>query len=507
MADIVLVALNAKYIHASFGLRYIYTSLAELQPRAVIREFIAQTRPIDVLEQILEERPKVIAIGVYIWNVDAVRELVTLLRRVAPEVAIVLGGPEISHETEMQPLASIVDYVVRGEAEDTFRELTTELLAGRPPRERIVDAALPNLDLLPLPYDAYSDEDIAHRVVYVEASRGCPFRCEFCLSSLDEKVRTIPLDRFLAAMARLHERGVRHFKFVDRTFNLDLKRCVEILEFFAARVTDDLLVHFEMVPDRLPDGLRAVIERFPPGVLQFEVGVQTYDEEVSARIDRRRSADQIDANLRWLRESTGVHVHADLIVGLPGESVEMFGRGFDRLWRARPHEIQMGILKRLRGAPVARHDVEWGMVYEPEAPYEIIQTGLVSFGELQEMRRFARFWDMIANSGHFLTVLPMLLDGDSPFAAFRELSRRLHERFEAVHGIAAPKLTRAIMDEAVRRGRSEEEVGSGLVVGWLRSGRTQLPEFLRPYLDEDQRRWIREQRGRRGASKRQQAHR
>src|SRR6185312_9197727 len=183
-------------------------------------------------------------------------------------------------------------------------------------------AAIANRHLLP--YHLYTPQDIAHRVIYVEASRGCPFRCEFCLSSLDVPVRNVPLDAFLSQLHRLLDRGVRQFKFVDRTFNLNLNISRPILQFFHERYEPGMFLHFEMIPDRLPEALRDPIRKFPPGALQFEVGIQTFNEEVAARISRRQDNARLSDNLRFLREQTGVHVHADLIVGLPGETIESF---------------------------------------------------------------------------------------------------------------------------------------------------------------------------------------
>src|SRR5205814_2204092 len=168
-----------------------------------------------------------------------------------------------------------------------FAELCEKLLAGRRPLMKIIPAELPDFNQIVLPYDLYDDRDVAHRVIYVEASRGCPFKCEFCLSSLDVPVRNVPLEAFLAEMAKLLDRGVSQFKFVDRTFNLNLNFSRAILQFFLGRYQPGLFLHFEMIPDRLPEALRDLIRQFPAGALQFEVGVQTFNEEVSARISRR----------------------------------------------------------------------------------------------------------------------------------------------------------------------------------------------------------------------------
>ena len=245
-------------------------------------------------------------------------------------------------------------------------------------------------------------------MIYVEASRGCPFTCEFCLSALDIPVRQFPLEQFLNAMDSLLQRGVLQFKFVDRTFNLNLRVGRAILQFFFERYRPGLFLHFEMIPDRLPESLKELIVRFPPGALQFEVGIQTFNEEVCELISRHQDNVIVEQNLRWLRESTGVHVHADLIVGLPGETIESFAAGFDRLVGLGPHEIQVGILKRLRGTPIVRHDAEWQMIYSPHPPYEILSNKLMDFSTVQELRRFSKYWDAIANSGNFKEILPLI---------------------------------------------------------------------------------------------------
>jgi hypothetical protein len=288
---------------------------------------------------------------------------------------------------------------------------------------------------LVFPYALYTAADLAHRVIYVEASRGCPFECEFCLSALDHHVRQFPLDRFLAAMQSLLDRGARRFKFVDRTFNLDLQAARAILEFFRRRYQPGLFLHFEMIPDRLPATLREIIVQFPAGAIQFEVGLQTFNEEVAARIQRRQDNAKAVENLRWLREQTGVHLHADLIAGLPGEDVASFAAGFDRLVALRPHVIQVGILKRLRGALIARHDAEWQMLYNPAPPYDILQNRLIDFPTMQRLKRFARYWEIVINRDHFPEAAPL-----RSFAAFLKFSDWLYAETGQTHGIARARL-------------------------------------------------------------------
>ena len=429
MPEIVLTTLNAKYIHAAFGLRYLFANLGPLQPRACLAEFDINLRPLDIAEALLARDPKIIGFGVYIWNVAPTTEIVAAIKRVRPEIKIILGGPEVSYEVENQPIIQLADHVITGEADLKFAEVCRVLLNSETPLTpslspsdgervakpgegstlpKIIPAELPDFSRLVLPYDLYTDDDIAHRIIYVEASRGCPFTCEFCLSSLDIPVRQVPLPALLEQLQRLLDRGVKQFKFVDRTFNLNVSTSKTILEFFLARYQPGHFFHFEMIPDRLPETLRAAIAKFPPGALQFEVGIQTFNEEVGRLISRRQNYEKLADNFRFLRGGTGVHIHADLIAGLPGETLESFAVGFDRLIALRPQEIQVGILKRLRGTPIVRHDAEWQMVYNPRPPYEILQNKLIDFATMQRLRRFARYWDLVGNSGNFIATTPLI---------------------------------------------------------------------------------------------------
>jgi radical SAM superfamily enzyme YgiQ (UPF0313 family) len=507
VADIVLTTLNARYAHASFGLRYLMANLPDdLRSRAAMLEFDISQRSVDVVEAILAQEPRIVGIGVYIWNAEESARVVGDLKRIRPELIVVLGGPEVSYETEQQRIVSDADYVITGEGDLAFGELCAALLSGKRPLMRVIEAELPNFETkdaklsrsLALPYDRYTDRDLVHRVVYVEASRGCPFKCEFCLSSLDVPVRNVPLESFLNSMQSLLERGLRQFKFVDRTFNLNIHIGRSILEFFLERYTPGLFLHFEMIPDRLPEALRQPIARFPAGALQFEVGIQTFNEEVAARISRRQDNARLADNLRFLREQTGVYVHADLIVGLPGEGIESFAAGFDRLVALKPQEIQVGMLKRLRGTPIVRHDNEFAMVYSPHAPYEILQTRDIDFATMQRVRRFARYWDLIANSGNFIESTPLIWSGlqESAFARFMELSEWLYAQAGRKHGIALRELLELMFRYLAECRRIDPAaVARALWRDYQRGGRSDLPECLRPYVDPADTRIVRKRSG------------
>ena len=486
---ILLATLNASYAHAAFGLRYLLANMEELTERTAIAEFTINQRPLDIAEAILAREPAILGLGVYIWNAAPSLELVSLLKRLRPDLVIVLGGPEVSHETDEQEIVKLADHVITGEADLAFRDLCREIAAGHRPEKKVIAAPLPQCDALALPYHLYTDADIAHRVVYVEASRGCPFSCEFCLSSLDIPVRAVPLERLLPALDGLLERGLRQFKFVDRTFNLNLITSRALLQFFLDRLRPGLFLHFEMIPDRLPEGLREIIARFPPGALQFEVGIQTFDPLASQNISRRNNHAKTEENFRYLREHTGVHIHADLIVGLPGEDIETFGRGFDRLLAMRPQEIQVGILKRLRGTPIVRHDATWEMVYAAHPPYEVLRTKLISFAEMQAMRRFAKYWDLIGNSGNFPGSLDLILRNEpSAFRALRRLSDFLWESAGALDGIALLKLTELLFRWLTgEKQLPPDEVAPVLWADYTRPGRhgDKPPRWLAAHLGSE----------------------
>jgi radical SAM superfamily enzyme YgiQ (UPF0313 family) len=482
--DIVLAALNAKYIHAAFGLRYLLANLGSLKERARLMEFDIKQRAIDIAEALLANEPRIVGLGVYIWNAALAAEVVAILKRIRPEVIIILGGPEVSYEVDQQPVIQCADYVITGEADLAFAEVCQRLLAGGRPPGKIITAPLPDLGNLALPYGCYDERDIQQRIIYVEASRGCPFSCEFCLSSLDVPVRQFDLAAFLEQMQNLLDRGAKQFKFVDRTFNLNVKTGQGILEFFLERYHPGLFLHFEMVPDRLPDALRKPIAQFPPGALQFEVGIQTFNEEVAQRIHRRQNYAQLEDNFLFLRRETQVYLHADLIAGLPGETLPSFAAGFDRLVALGPHEIQVGILKRLRGTPIVRHDAEWQMVYSPQPPYEILQNKSINFAAMQNIRRFARFWDLVANSGNFVESTPRLWAGNgSPFASFMAWCGWLHAEAGRTHAIALTELYELLFKYlTAERGQRPDEVAQILWRDYQRGGRNDKPRFLREYL-------------------------
>jgi radical SAM superfamily enzyme YgiQ (UPF0313 family) len=503
---IVLATLNAKYIHASLGLRYLLANLDRhggigLRAQAVMREYTINRPVQEVVADLIEtlgpasikggNGVQIVGFGVYIWNVTQTLEVIRQLKAARPDVKLVLGGPEVSHEVNQQPITALAEFVITGWGDVSFAKLCRALIDGPQPMLKVITGEQPPLEQIEIPYLEYTDADLAHRVLYVEASRGCPFKCEFCLSSLDKTAWAFELDRVLAGLDALYQRGARSFKFVDRTFNLKIDHSVRILQFFLNRLpvsdaasTSALFLHFEVVPDHLPERLRVMLAQFPPGVLQLELGVQSFNEAVQHTISRRQDNAATEVNLRWLLAHTHAHLHADLIFGLPGETLQSFADGFDRLLAIGPHEIQLGVLKRLRGTPIVRHTDEHGMDYFVHPPYSVQQTGVVDAATMQRFGRFARYWDLLANSGRFAQTLALLLHQmpePSPFWRFLAWSDWLWAQSGATHKLTPEVLVDALLDY-LRTSLSSDIIRQALLADYIGSGARASPKALQGLL-------------------------
>jgi radical SAM superfamily enzyme YgiQ (UPF0313 family) len=514
-SEIIFAAFNARYAHSSFGARYLLANMGELKTKSLLLEYDLQVQPRIAVEKILSHTPEIILIGCYIWNIDLVTKVAALLKKIRPEIQLVLGGPEISYETEEQEIFQYADYIVCGEGETEIPKLCNRILnhGNTKPQslrgQKIIRAEMVDVEQIELPYDLYTDEDIKHRAIYVEASRGCPFRCEYCMSSLDPCVRYFPEDKLFPAFGKLIDRGALGFKFVDRSFNIDIAFALKVLDFFKTRYRPGMMLHFEVIPSQLPDELMEAVADCPPGMLQFEVGIQTFNEEVAHRIQRPLDIEKIETNMRRLRNETGVHIHSDLIAGLPGEDLKSFEAGFNRLLALRPQEIQLGILKRLRGAPIDRHSNDWNMLYSPHAPYEILSTSLISFEDMQRIQRFARYWNLVVNNGQFIDSAPLIwarsrraacdtiADGateqnvpqaarlpsePSAFAAFMRFSDWLYAKTNTTGNLHVVRLAKLLMEfQTLELGLDEKQVAEALWADYQRGNRPEVPGFLKKF--------------------------
>lgn len=442
---IVLATINARYSHTSFGLRYLKANLCEFENDTDIMEFSRDDNLNDIAEAIIEKQPDIAGFGCYIWNIEDILRLATIIKAVAPQITVLFGGPEVSYEySEFLPAC---DYLIKGEGELALYHLLQKIDKGNKPSQKVIEEPICDLNCLKLPYYLYSDEDIQNRMIYVEATRGCPFSCEFCLSSLSKGVREFDLDRFLVEMDILIERGVRHFKFVDRTFNLKFANVQKILTFFKKRWQEGMLLHFEIFPDRLSEAMLEEIRNFPKGGLHLEAGVQSFHQPSLTAISRKQNERQTLETLRFIRNQTGAIIHADLVAGIPHSTLQTFAVDFNKLLSVRPHELQVGILKRLRGAPIDRHTDDFAMIYSPFPPYEILQNREMSYSELQLIKRVARYFDIFYNAGFFpRTALLLEQTAASAWEAWQNFSSWIWENSHQTYKISISRQTRMLFD-------------------------------------------------------------
>ena len=477
---IVLATLNSRYTHTSLALRYLYANLKEFQKDAVIMEFSINDALQSVAEKILADGVELLALGVYIWNATQMHELIHIIKKISPDTTIVLGGPEVTYEPYRIDVSE-ADFIIQGEGEVALYELCHALATKTQNLPRIIPMGLPDLKSLELPYQYYTDEDIQNRYIYVEISRGCPFGCEFCLSSMDEKVRSFDLDSVLEAFEKLWQRGARNFKFVDRTFNLNIKASNRILDFFLAK-EPPYFAHFEVIPDHFPESLREKIKQFPAGALQLEIGIQTLNNTIATNISRPLKLEKIYDNLSFLENETKAHIHLDLIVGLPGESLESFGKNLDTLMQLTSCEIQIGILKKLSGTHIDRHDTTYDMRYSDIPPYDILQNNQLSFFEIQHMKRFARFWDIFYNSGNFKNSIQLLWQKESVFSNFYDFSLWIYKHTQSTYKISLQRQGELLFEYlTTHKTLKETIVADAMLHDLMKLKGRAVPHYLKPY--------------------------
>lgn len=428
---ILIVALNARYSHCAFAARSLKANLGALQPQATLIEADTKVTPFQLASSVVECQPVVVGFSVYLWNVGLVRETALILRRVAPEIRIVLGGPEIV-TTCVATWAGVADALVVGEGESAFRALCAEALAGgrlatTDGAPRLVQGGVEDVTALELPYDGYVADDLARRTIYVESSRGCPYGCSYC-TSCRTSLRFFDPAQLAVSFDALIARGVRGFRFLDRSFNADERHACAVLAFFLARRPERFDIHLEIMPRRLGGDLRAALAAFPAGVLHIEVGVQTLNPVVARAVGRSDDFDALFDTLAFLMNEAKAVVHADLIFGLPGEDEASFAAGFDRLVRTfDPPELQVNLLKGLPGTPLTAPGAAPGLVFNPNPPYELLQSDVLDFAAITRLQGFARCWELIHNRGRFDVEARAVWQRDdgSPFARYLELSQRI----------------------------------------------------------------------------------
>ncbi len=447
MKNIVLAAINAKYIHSNLAIHSLraYAVQAEEEMQAIqIREYTINQPFADILKDIYKSQPGFLGLSCYIWNRSLVDSLLVEIRKILPETWIWVGGPEVTYDAvrylEDHPA---VDGVIRGEGEASLLGLLRHFQAGNPVDELLSVPGLTlrhgedicdtgsrellDMDELPFPY--YDLWDFENRIIYYESSRGCPFSCSYCLSSLDKKLRFRNLELVKKELLFFIEQKVPQVKFVDRTFNCDRQRALEIWRFLAEHDQGVTNFHFEIGADLLGSEEIACMRGMRPGLIQLEIGVQSTNPDTIREIHRRTDLAKLKSNVEQIRQGRNIHQHLDLIAGLPCEGYESFAQSFDQVYRMHPQQIQLGFLKVLKGSRMERMAESYGCVYMDREPYEVLKTKWISYEEILALKRVEEMVEIYYNSGQFCRTLA-LLEGmfSSPFALYQSLGDFYEEK-------------------------------------------------------------------------------
>ena len=431
---VVWLALNAKYSHTSLAVRY----LRAVVPGSEVLELTINHQLLAILDEIYLRRPQVLAISCYIWNIELVKKLLPLLPRVLPELVIVCGGPEVSYETaEFMRQFPLVQAVIRGEGEEVaarlaaqdwqfsdmpglaWRDAAGELHEGR-------DVVVTDFAAVPFAYTAAELDVLKERILYYETSRGCPFSCSYCLSCATAGVRYLPLPRVMRELDTFVAHDVRQVKFVDRTFNAKKAHFLPILQHILAYpLAVRTNFHFEVAIDYLDEDAIAVLNAMPTSRVQLEIGIQSTNEQTLAAVSRVNHWEQIASHIRRLLAPRNIHLHVDLIIGLPGEGMASFHRSFNDVYALQTDMLQLGFLKFLKGAAMMALVPRYHYQYMDSAPYEVLSSDALSYGEIRWFHSFEAVFEYYYNAGRCRHTAAWLIDkaeGGDAFAFWQHFT-------------------------------------------------------------------------------------
>lgn len=449
-------------------MRYLKAFTKDLDFQGDIKEFSINDRVENILEGIIEEKPDVVAFSCYIWNMEFVNRLAELIKLVDPKIEILYGGPEVSYEGKEFLENHEGEYVIVGEGEKTFREFVLYKL-GEGKIEDIKglnykrdgkvfeNPKRPEMDMNELVFPYTYEEDINNKIVYYEASRGCPFKCKYCLSSVMHGVRFLDVERVKKELKYFMERGLKLVKFVDRTFNCNREYTVELLKYLSEQDTETRF-HFEVAADLLTEEQIEILNNAPKGRFQLEVGVQTTNNEVLHNINRYITYENIKDKVLKVAAGKNVMQHLDLIAGLPGEDLESFKKSFNDVHAIRPDEIQLGFLKLLKGSSMREEAEKWGIVYSPYAPYEIIRSKDISYEELLLLKKVEAMVDKYYNSCKFNNVIKFFLNiYEKPFDFYYDLAMFFEEKGNFKRSIGNVEYYKILLDFYLEKIGGEDE--------------------------------------------------
>ena len=429
--NILLTAINAKYIHSNpavYSLRAYACRYGGSRYEEEIR--IAEytiNQPVDeILMDIYERRPDILCISCYLWNISYVEQLIREIPKVLPETKIWLGGPEVSYNArEMLDGYPGLAGVMCGEGEQIFLELLETYAAGNEPEEILT--AREALDLSSIPFIYEHIEDFDNRIVYYESSRGCPFSCSYCLSSIDKCLRFRDPDLVRRELQFFIDHEVPQVKFVDRTFNCRHDHAMAVWSYIKEHDRGITNFHFEVAADLLNDEEIALIRSMRPGLIQLEIGVQSTNPDTVREIRRRMDLAKVEKNVAAVREARNVHQHLDLIAGLPYEDYDSFARSFDRVYAMKPDQLQLGFLKVLKGSLMHEKTEEYGLVYQDRPPYEVLSTKWLSYSSVIRLKKIEEMVEVYYNSGQFRNTMEQL---EQAYASSFEMYGALADYYE-----------------------------------------------------------------------------
>lgn len=465
-----LISCASKYIHSSLAVWYLKAAC----PSYDIFECTVNEDINKVFNRIMSEKPDILGFSCYIWNISYVKRLTAMIKEALPCAVIIYGGPEVSHSPER--FFHLADHIVTGYGERALCELTEKLERGEK-AEKVIAGHL--YELPPSPYNQEYMEALRGRIAYLETSRGCPFSCAFCLSGREEKPYFFPLERAFDDIVKLSQSGAKTIKFVDRTFNADADRAYKIWEFLLDddRLPQDICYHFEIGADLLTDRQLELLKTAPKGRFQMEIGLQSFNDKTLKAVNRATSVDNSVYNLGVLVDNSNIHIHTDLIIGLPHENMESFAESFNKAYKIGANMLQVGFLKLLYGSRL-RNDMEkYSMECSENAPYEITRFDLMDENDLALLHRFEDIVERMHNSGRFVRTVDFLLEktGMSPFDLFMHIAKSI----EYENGCQLDRFTALIFDLFKDLGESLRDV---LVLDRIESNNTGvLPECLKVY--------------------------
>jgi len=470
---IFLTAINAKYIHSNLAVYSLRAYAKDYQDQIVIGEYTINNRVDYILEQIYKAKPDVLCFSCYIWNMDYVEELITEYHKLCPEVPIWVGGPEVSYEVETF-LAEHpqVTGVMIGEGERTFQQLckyyvnqtgSLEEIRGIAFRDQdsgktVFTPAQEPMNMSDIPFCYDHIENFENRIIYYESSRGCPFNCSYCLSSIDKKLRFRDIELVKKELAFFIEKKVPQVKFVDRTFNCRHDHAMEIWRFVKEHDNGITNFHFEISADLLNEEELALIHDMRPGLIQLEIGVQSTNEITIREIHRTMKLELLKDIVRKIQSGENIHEHLDLIAGLPYEDYATFAKSFDEIYALKPNQLQLGFLKVLKGSYMYEHAAEYEIVYHEKTPYEVMKTKWLSFDDVLKIKQVEEMLEVYYNSGQFeITMKVMEPLFESAFAMFQEFGAFYEEK--GYFGMSHSRIRRAeILLEFMREQKSEDAV-------------------------------------------------